>query len=247
MSGHNKWSGIKHKKGIADARRSARFTKHAKAITVAARRGSDPDMNAVLRLAIDKAKADNMPNDNIQRSIKRGAGEDKSAAAIEEVTYEGYGPGGVAIIVKCLTDNKNRTVSNTRHLFDSHGGSFGASVAWMFKQQGYIGVSLAGRNVDEVELLAIDAGVEDIEQDGDILDIYTNPKDFTKVRDKLKEAGLEIKESGIELNAKEKVKIEDEVTAKKILNLMEVLDDDEDVNEVASNFDIPDAILQKIT
>ena len=246
MSGHSKWHSIKHKKGAADAKRGKIFTRHAALISIAARSGGDPEMNPSLRLAIDNAKKDNVPSANIDKAIKRGTGEDKDAAQIEEVTYEGYGPGGTAVIVECLTDNKNRSYTNIRTIFNKQGGNLGnsGSVAWMFDRKGVI--TLANSS-DEAELTAIDAGAEDIECEEGTMQVYTSPSDLTTVTDKLKAAGFEAQQAEVQLIPNQTVKIEDGQTAQKILNFMEALDDDQDVSNVSSNFDIPDAIMEKIT
>jgi YebC/PmpR family DNA-binding regulatory protein len=248
MSGHSKWHSIKHKKGAADAQRGKIFTRHANLITIAARGGGDPEMNPTLRLAIDNAKADNVPNTNIERAIKRGTGEDKSAAQIEEVTYEGYGPAGTAVIVECLTDNKNRTYTNIRTIFNKRGGNLGnsGSVAWMFDRKGVITVKTEGLDSEKTELTAIDAGAEDIEKEDGIMEIYCSPGDLSTLKEKLKEAGMEPENAEIRLIPNQTVKVEDESAAKKILDFMEALDEDMDVNNVAGNFDISDEVMEKL-
>jgi len=249
MSGHSKWHSIKHKKGAADAKRGKIFTRHANLITIAARAGGgDPDMNPSLRLAIDNAKNDNVPNANIERAIKRGTGELKDAAEIVEMTYEGYGPGGTAVIVECLTDNKNRTLTNVRTIFNKQGGKLGesGSVSWMFERKGVITLKADGKNPDEVELTAIDAGAEDIEREDNIIQIYTSVKNLTIVTDNLKKTGFEPENAEIQMIPKQTVKIEDEATAKKVLNFMETLEDDPDVSNVSSNFDISDELMEKM-
>lgn len=245
MSGHSKWHSIKHKKGIADAKRGKIFTRHANLISIAARSGGDPEMNPSLRLAIDNAKKDNVPNGNIEKAIKRGTGEDKDAAQIEEVTYEGYGPGSTAVIVECLTDNKNRTYTNIRTIFNKQGGNLGnsGSVAWMFDRKGII---ILKDGSDEAELAAIDAGAEDIEREDGLMEVYCDPSQLTEVTDKLKMAGYEAEQAEVQLVPNQTVKVEDESTAKKILNFMDALDDDADVSDVSSNFDIPDDIMTRL-
>ncbi len=246
MSGHSKWHSIRHKKGIADAKRGKIFTRHANLITIAARSGGDPDMNPTLRLAIDNAKRANVPNANIDKAIKRGTGEDKSAAQIEEVTYEGYGPGGTAVIVECLTDNTNRTYTNVRTIFNKQGGNLGKSgvVAWMFDRKGVITLNLEGIDADEAELAAIDSGADDIEREGETMQVYTNPSDLSLVSDKLKDVGFEAEQAEVQLIPNQTVKVEDESTAKKVLNFMDALDDDPDVSNISSNFDIPDELIK---
>ncbi len=248
MSGHSKWHSIKHKKGAADAKRGKIFTRHANLITIAARNGGDPDMNPSLRLTIDNAKKDNVPSANIDKAIKRGTGEDKDAAQIEEVTYEGYGPGGTAVIVECLTENTNRTYTNMRTIFNKGGGNLGKTgvVTWMFDRKGVITINLENIDSDEAELAAIDAGAEDIQSEDGIMEIHTNPSDLTVVVDKLKTADLETQQAEVQLIPNQTVKIEDESTAKKILNFMEALDDDQDVSNVSANFDISDELMQTI-
>lgn len=248
MSGHSKWHSIKHKKGAADAKRGKIFTRHANLITIAARAGGDPDMNPSLRLAIDNAKKENVPNNNIERAVKRGTGELKDAAEIIEVTYEGYGPAGTAVIVECLTDNKNRTYTNVKTVFNKKGGNLGGSgsVAWMFDRKGVITVQAEG-NTDEIELAAIDAGAEDIKVEGDLVEIHTSPNDLSKVDEKIKDQNIEIENAEVLLIPKEVVKIEDADSAKKVLDFMDALEDDPDVTNVSSNFDISDELMDSLS
>jgi YebC/PmpR family DNA-binding regulatory protein len=249
MSGHSKWHSIKHKKGAADAKRGKIFTRHANLITIAARAGGgDPDMNSSLRLAIDNAKKENVPNDNIERAIKRGTGEDKGATQIEELKYEGYGPGKTAVIVECLTDNKNRTLTNIRTIFNKSGGNLGesGSVAWMFERKGVITINAEGNNPDDVELTAIDAGAEDIEREDNIIEVYTASNNLTTVAENLKNAGFEPENAEVQMIPKQTVKIEDENTAKKVLDFMDALEDDPDVSNVSSNFDINYEVMEKM-
>jgi len=245
MSGHSKWNSIKHKKGAADAKRGKIFTKHAKLIQIAARGGGDPEMNPSLRLGIDNAKADNTPNNNIERAIKKGTGEDKDAAQLLEVIYEGYGPAGVALYIQCVTDNKNRTVSNVRTILTKNGGSMGEAgcVAWMFKPQGLIVLKVGDTNKDEVELAAIDAGAADIESDDDTMTVYTDPSDLGKVAASLRDAGFSVESQEFTFVPNDTVKIDDSEKAKKILKLMDALDEDDDVTNVSSNFDIEESLL----
>jgi len=249
MSGHSKWHSIKHKKGAADAKRAKIFTRHANLITIAARSGGDSDMNPTLRMAIDNAKKENVPNANIDKAVKRGTGEDKSAAQIEEITYEGYGPGGTAVFVECLTDNTNRTYTNIRTAFNKGGGNLGKSgvVAWMFDRKGVITINLEEKDADEAELSAIEAGANDIQINNGIMEIYTTPNDLSTVVDKMKESGFEIENAEAQMIPNQTVEIIDESTAKKIINFMDVLDDDMDVNIVSSNFDISDDMIKKIS
>jgi len=244
MSGHSKWHSIKHKKGAADAIRGKIFTRHANLITIAARAGGgDPDMNPSLRLAIDNAK-----KDNIERAIKRGTSNLKDTAEIVEITYEGHGPGGIAIIIECLTDNKNRTLTNVRTILNKQGGNLSesGSVAWMFKRSGVITINTENKNPDEIELNAIDAGAEDIERENGIMHIYTPPKELSAIVNKLKKSGLEPENAEIQMVPQQTVKIEDENIAKKVLNFMEALEDDPDVSNVSSNFDISEEIMEKL-
>jgi len=249
MSGHSKWHSIKHKKGIADAKRGKIFTRHANLITISARSGGDPEMNPGLRLTIDNAKKDNVPNANIEKAIKRGTGELKDGAEICEVTYEGYGPGGTAIIVECLTDNKNRTFTNVRTVFGKRGGNLGnsGSVAWMFDRKGVITVNVAGKNRDEVELEMIDAGAEDLEMDEDFIHVYTAPTELSMVGEKLKAAGYDLEKSELALIPNQTVEVTDEATAQKVLDFVEALDDDMDVSNVSGNFDISEELMEKLS
>ncbi|HVV66920.1 MAG TPA: YebC/PmpR family DNA-binding transcriptional regulator [Candidatus Saccharimonadales bacterium] len=240
MSGHSKWSTIKRQKGAKDAARGALFTKLGNAIAVAARNGTDPESNFSLRLAIDKAKAANMPANNIQRSIDRV--KDKSAAQLQEVLYEGYGPGGVAILAEVATDNINRTYPEVRLAFSKHGGNIAekGAVAFQFDRKGMILVDGAG---DDVLMQALDAGAEDVqEEDGGSL-IYTDPKELAKVRQALSDAGLRIEEAELTYVPKTTVEITDASTAGKIMRLMDSLDEIDEVTNTHVNFDIPEELL----
>jgi YebC/PmpR family DNA-binding regulatory protein len=240
MSGHSKWSTIKREKGAKDAVRGALFTKIGNAIAVAARAGTDPETNFALRLAIDKAKVANMPTANIDRAIQRVA--DKNAAQLQEVMYEGYGPGGVAILVECATDNLNRTYPEVRLAFSKHGGRLAekGAVAFQFDHKGMIRVKGTG---DDVLMAGIDAGAEDVQdEDGESV-IYTVPTDLAKVRDALKGGGLEITEAELTYVPNTTVEITDEATAGKIMRLMDALDDIDDVANTHVNFDIPEELL----
>lgn len=240
MSGHSKWSTIKRQKGAKDAARGAQFTKLGNAIAVAARGGTDPDTNFSLRLAIDKAKAANMPAANIQRSIDRV--KDKSVVQLQEVMYEGYGPGGVAILVECATDNINRTLPEVRSAFNKHGGNLAekGSVAFQFQQKGMIRVKGTG---DEVTLAAIDAGADDVVEEDSESVIYSAPTDLAKVRDSLKKAGLEITEAELTFVPNNTVEVNDSATVAKILRLMDALDELDDVVNTHVNFDIDESLL----
>ena len=244
MSGHSKWHSIKHKKGAADAKRGKIFTKMAAEIAVAAQGGADPTMNFKLRLAIQKAKSVNVPAANIERAIARGSGQG-DGAKLEELTYEGYGPSGVAIMVKALSDNRNRTGAEVKSAFSKHGGNLGSpgSVAYMFEQKGVI-VCRPGADSDELSLLAIEAGADDIDDSSEQLMIYTAPNKLEAVRDALGEDNVESAE--IKQEPSQTVMVDDASKAKTILNLMEALDDLDDVVEVTSNFDIPEEVLTSI-
>ena len=235
MSGHSKWSTIKRQKGAKDAARGAVFTKLGNTIAVAARNGSDPEMNFALRLAIDKAKAANMPNANIQRSIDRGSGK-LGGEQIQEVLYEGYGPGGVAIIVECATDNLNRTYPEVKAAFSKHGGSIAekGAVAYQFDQKGVIRVKGSG---EDLLLQVLDAGADDAEQDGGETVVFTDPKQLATVRDNLKKDELEITEAGLSFIPNNTVVIDDEATAGKVMRLMDALEELNDVTETHTNFD----------
>ena len=249
MSGHSKWSTIKRKKGAADAKRGRIFTRLIKEITVAARMGGgDPDGNPRLRSAIASAKADNMPKDNIERAIKKGTGE-LEGAVYEEITYEGYGPGGVAVMVECMTDNKNRTVADIRHAFSKSGGNLGESgcVAWMFDKKGSILIDKSA--IDEEELMdkALEAGAEDVLEEDNVFQVMTAPNDFETVREALQGDGLEFIEAAISLIPQNTVDIAEEKPAKALLRLLESLEDHDDVQSVSANFDIPDEIMESLS
>jgi YebC/PmpR family DNA-binding regulatory protein len=245
MSGHSKWSTIKRKKGALDAKRGAEFTKLARFIEVAAKSGADPDMNFRLKLAIQKARAANMPATNIDKAVRKGAGLDKDKSSIEEITYEGLGPGNVAVMIQSLTDNKNRTVSELRNIFTKHGGSLGnsGSVAWQFASKGILAVP---KGDPELELKAIDAGAEDIQDNGDAWEVHTKPTELNQVKQSLAGAGVETTEDKLALVPTNSVKITDSTVAQKVLNFMDALEENEDVVEIFSNFDIDDSILQDL-
>jgi|SRR5680860_1619965 len=247
MSGHSKWASIKHKKKATDAKRGALFTKLTRAITVAAREGGgDPDGNPSLALAIQKAKDASMPKDNIERAIAKGAGADQDAAAFETVTYEGYGPGGVAVLVEALTDNRNRTSSDVRHAFSKHGGSLGepGSVAWIFEKKGQIVVDAARYDEDDL-MAAVEAGAEDVSEDGDVLEVVTGPTDLTAVREALEQAGVEIQSAEQVMRPTNRVEI-DEGQAGTLMRLLDVLDDSDDVQDVHANFDVDADVLERL-
>jgi YebC/PmpR family DNA-binding regulatory protein len=242
MSGHSKWHSIKHKKGALDAKRGKLFTKFIKEITVAARSGGgDPEGNARLRKAILDAKAGNMPNDTIDRAIRRGTGEEEGVN-YEEITYEGYGPGGVALLIESMTDNRNRTVAEIRHLFSKNGGNLGesGSVGWMFEKKGYIVVDKSARSEEELFELAIDAGADDLRDDEDNFEIITSPEAFDKVLTAIKGAGIEPPVAEIEMVPQNYIRLEG-ADARQMLKLMEALEDHDDVQKVSANFDISEA------
>ena len=242
MSGHSKWHSIKHKKGAADAKRGKLFTKFIKEITVAARSGGgDPDANARLRKAINDAKAGNMPNDTIDRAIRRGTGEEEGVN-YEEITYEGYGPGGVALLIQSMTDNRNRTVAEIRHIFSKNGGNLGesGSVGWMFEKKGYIVVGKAAKSEDELFELAIDAGADDLRDDEDNFEIITSPESFDGVLAAIKNAGIDPQVAEVEMVPQNYVRLEGG-DARQMLKLMESLEDHDDVQKVSANFDISEA------
>ncbi|MGB7621992.1 MAG: YebC/PmpR family DNA-binding transcriptional regulator [Terriglobia bacterium] len=247
MSGHSKWSSIKHKKGAADAKRGRIFTKLIKEITVAARvGGGDPDGNPRLRTAILAGKAENMPADNIKRAIQKGTGE-LPGTQYDEITYEGYGPGGAAIIVDAMSDNKNRTVSEMRHMFSKHGGNLGEanSVAWMFHKKGYLIVEKAKASEDRLMEVGLDAGIDDIRDDGDNLEVLTAPESFEAVLKAIKAAGIEPASAEVSKVPQNYVKL-DSKHAAQMLRLMEELEDHEDVQKVYANFDIEEKDLEAV-
>ena len=247
MSGHSKWASIKHKKAVVDARRGQHFTKLTRAITVAAREGGgDADGNPSLALAIQKAKDASMPKDNIERAIQKGTGEGVDADSFETVLYEGYGPGGVALLIEALTDNRNRTAADVRHLVGKHGGNLGepGSVAYLFDKQGVLVVD-AGRYDEDDLIVAIDAGAEDIALDEDVYEVITAPGDFTAVRQALVDAGIEIESADVTQRPKVRVPIGEEEAAK-LMKLIDALEDNDDVGAVHANYDVDAEILERI-
>jgi YebC/PmpR family DNA-binding regulatory protein len=247
MSGHSKWSTIKHKKSREDAKRGKLFSKLSRYIAVAARQGgSDPDTNHTLAAAIQKAKDYNMPADNIERAIKRGSGE-MSGVTYEQITYEGYGPDGVALLVEIMTDNRNRAASEIRQIFSKHNGKLGSSgsVAWMFDRKGLILLSKSEISEDELIDLAIEAGAEDVKTEGDHYEIITEPTDLAKVRSVLEKKGLTLSSAELTMIPKSSTVL-DKNQAKKLLKLVDALEENDDVQEVYSNFDIPDSVMEEI-
>ena len=248
MSGHSKWSTIKRKKGAADAKRGALFGKLSKAITLAAREGGgDPEMSPALGLAVSKAKEGNMPNDNIQRAIDKGTGAGADAATIERITYEGYAPGGVAVLVEVLTDNRNRAASDVRYIFSKNGGKLGTSgsVSYLFDRKGVILIPKYEVDEDEMMELALEAGAEDVEVSESDYRVVTAPEDFATVRESLKEAGIAFENAEITMQPQNSIDL-DASTAKQTLRLMDALEDNDDVQEVYANFDISDEVMSVI-
>ena len=242
MSGHSKWHSIKHKKGATDAKRGKLFTKFIKEITVAARTGGgEPDSNARLRKAIADAKAGNMPNDTIDRAIRRGTGAEEGVH-YDEITYEGYGPGGVALLIDAVTDNRNRTVAEIRHIFSKNGGNLGesGSVGWMFEKKGYLVVDKSAKAEDELFDLAIDAGAEDIRDDHDNWEIITAPENFEAVHDAIRSADINPQVAEIETVPQNYINLEG-AQANQMVKLMEALEDHDDVQKVSANFDMSEA------
>ncbi len=245
MSGHSKWSSIKHRKGAADAKRGQLFTKLIKELTAAARAGGgDPEANPRLRLAIAKAREGNMPKENVERAIKRGTGE-LPGVSYEEVIYEGYTPGGVAVLIEALTDNKNRTTAEIRNLFSRNGGNMGGagSTAWIFQKKGYLLVDKSRTSEEKLMDLVLSAGAEDLKSEGNSFEITTTPKDLDAVKAALSQAGIECQSAELTMVPSSTVPVRDEEAARKILGFLEALEGHDDVNHAYANFDIPDQIL----
>ena len=250
MSGHSKWSTIKHKKGAADAKRGKLFTKLSKAIIVAAKEGGpDPAANLSLQNAVEKAKSYSMPKDTIERAIARGAGTDADAAAYETIVYEGYGPDGVAVLVEALTDNRNRTASDVRHTFAKHGGNLGTTgaVAWLFERRGVVLVDAESVDEDELTLAAAEGGADDVELDGTVFQVSSAPETLSAVRDAIEAAGIEVQSAELTMIPKTTVEVTEEAAAKKLIRLIEELEDNDDVQDVSANFDIPELILEAVS
>ncbi len=247
MSGHSKWSSIKHKKGAADAKRGQLFTKLAKAITVAAREGGgDPEANPSLATAIQKARDESMPKANIERAIDRGTGEGPDAVVVERIQFEGYGPGGAAVLVEALTDNRNRTSAEVRHAFSRHGGSLGepGSVAWMFETFGVVEVD-AGKYGEDDLIVAIDAGASDVVEADGRLRVLAEPSDLTSVKEAIAAEGIEIEAVKLATEPKNTVEVP-ESEAGTLMKMLDAIEEQDDVNEVYANFDIPDEVLERI-
>ena len=249
MSGHSKWSSIKHKKGAADAKRGKLFSKLSRAIIVAAKEGGgDPAGNLALQNAIEKAKSYSMPKDNIDRAIAKGSGADADASSFETVVYEGYGPSGVAVIVEALTDNRNRTASDVRHTFAKNDGNLGGSgaVSWLFERHGVVLVPADGTDEDELMLAAAEGGAEDVERDESSFRITSAVEDLASVRNAVEQAGFTVESAEVTMVPKTTVEVADEATAKKILRLIDALEENDDVQDVFSNFDIPERVLEVV-
>ena len=247
MSGHSKWSSIKHKKGVADARRGKLFSKLSRAIIVAAREGGpDPAANLALQNAIEKARSYSVPKDNIERAIARGSGADADAEAFENVTYEGYGPGGVALLVEALTDNRNRTAADVRHVFTKNEGSLGGAgaVAWLFERRGIVLIASDGVDEDELMLAAAEGGAEDVSQDGSTFQVTSGPEELSSVRQAVEDAGFTVESAELTMVPKTTVELEDEAVAKKVLRMIDALEESDDVQEVYANFDISERVLE---
>lgn len=251
MAGHSKWANIKHQKARSDEKRGKEFTKISKEITIAVRTGasSDPDSNSKLKLAIQKAKAINMPNDNIARAIKKGSG-DSDSDALEEIIYEGYAPAGVAVMLEIATDNRNRTASEIRHLFSKHNGNLGESgcVAWMFKRVGLITINKEDLSVDEEEFMlqVLELGADDVRDEDDVFEVITTPDSFMDIKEAMEAANYKIGEADVVLLPENTVEINDLDTAVKVIKLIELLEDHDDVQNVYANMDIPNEIMEKL-
>ncbi|HKT44262.1 MAG TPA: YebC/PmpR family DNA-binding transcriptional regulator [Gaiellaceae bacterium] len=249
MSGHSKWSTIKHKKGAADAKRGKLFSKLTRAIIVAAKEGGgDPSANLALQNAVEKARSYSMPKDTIDRAIAKGSGADADAAAFETVVYEGFGPSGVAVIVEALTDNRNRTAGEVRHTFAKNDGNLGGSgaVAWLFERRGIVIVEADGADEDELMLAAAEGGADDVSQDGSTFQVTSAPEQLAAVREAVEAAGFTVDAAELTMVPKTTVEVADENEAKKILRLMDQLEDNDDVQDVYANFDIPERVLEAV-
>jgi len=247
MSGHSKWSTIKHKKGAADAKRGKIFTKLIKEITVAARMGGgDPDTNPRLRTAVAAAKSQNMPKDNLERAIKKGTGE-LEGVDYEEISYEGYGPGGVAVLVECLTDNKNRTIADVRYIFSKAGGNIGTDgcVSWMFDKKGLIAVDKSATDEDTLMEVGLEAGAEDVTDEGDNFEIITAPEDFDAVKEAVENASINYELAEVTMLPQNTTTLEGK-DAEKMVRFMEALDDCDDIQQFYTNADIPDEVLNAL-
>ncbi len=248
MSGHSKWSTIKRKKAAEDAKRGKIFTRLAREITLAAREGGgDPEANVRLRLAIERAKAANMPKDNIERAIKRGTGEDKEGGNFEEIYYEGYAPHGVALMIYCVTDNRNRTVSDVRHILNRYGGSLGegGSVAWQFQRMAYFAIPAEGQDPDTIFELAVEGGADDVKFDDDLIEIFGPVEAFKTIGDQLRQANIPTEEAGLKMIPTQEMSLDPDQTVQ-VLKVIEALEELDDVQEVYSNLAISDEALAKM-
>jgi YebC/PmpR family DNA-binding regulatory protein len=248
MSGHSHWSTIKRKKGAADAKRGAIFTRLAREIVVAAREGGgDPDSNLRLQYAIDRARAQNMPKDSIERAIRRGTGEDKDAEAFEEILYEGYGPHGIALLISCVTDNRNRTVAELRHVLNKAGGSLGesGSVAWQFKRVAYFAFPMDDHDPDEIFELAVEAGADDVSFDDDLIEIFGEVGTFKEISNRLKAAGITPEEAELRFIPNMETELADDHTMQ-VLRVVEAVEDLDDVQDVYSNLAIPESVMAQL-
>ncbi len=248
MAGHSKFKNIQFRKGAQDKKRSKLFSKLAREITAAAKMGMpDPAMNARLRTAVVTARAQNMPKDNIERAIKKS--EEAGGANYEEVRYEGFGAGGVGVIVEALTDNRNRTASDVRHTFAKHGGNLGTTgaVAWLFERRGVVLVDSESVDEDELMLAAADGGADDIERDGTVFQVLSAPEHLAAVREAIEAAGIEVQSAELTMIPKTTVEVAEEAAAKKLIRLIEALEDNDDVQDVSANFDIPELILESVS
>jgi YebC/PmpR family DNA-binding regulatory protein len=249
VSGHSKWSSIKHKKGAADAKRGKLFSKLSRAIIVAAKEGGpDPSGNLALQNAIEKARSYSMPKDNIDRAIAKGSGAEADGSQFETVVYEGYGPSGVAVIVEALTDNRNRTASDVRHTFSKNDGNLGTSgaVVWLFERRGVLLVPAEGVDEDELTLAAAEGGADDVTLDGSSYQVLSAPESLATVREAVESAGFAIDSAELTMLPKTTVEVVDESDAKKVLRLMDQLEDNDDVQDVYANFDIPEQVLEAV-
>jgi YebC/PmpR family DNA-binding regulatory protein len=249
LSGHSKWSSIKHKKGAADAKRGKLFSKLSRAIIVAAKEGGgDPTSNLALQNAIEKARSYSMPKDNIDRAIAKGSGSGADTESFETVVYEGYGPEGVAVIVEALTDNRNRTASDVRHAFAKHGGSLGATgaVAWQFERRGVVVVPAEDVDEEELFMAAADAGADDVERDGTVFQVTSGPDALAAVRGAIEGAGFNVDSAELMMVPKTTVAVDDEAKARQVMRLIDTLEDNDDVQEVFANFDIHEQVLEAV-
>jgi YebC/PmpR family DNA-binding regulatory protein len=247
VSGHSKWSSIKHKKGAADAKRGKLFSKLSRAIIVAAKEGGpDPAGNLSLQNAIEKARSYSMPKDNIERAIARGSGQDSDAATFETIVYEGYAAGGVAVIAEALTDNRNRTAAEVRHIFAKSDGNLGeaGSVAWLFERRGVVVVD-GSADEDELTLVAAEGGADDVQRDGSTWEVTAAPEHLSSVREAVEGAGFTVENAELALIPKTTIEVDDETQAKKVLRLIDALEENDDVQEVYANFDIPERVLEE--